>query len=48
MQGFPPVATLHPFERALLVLTLGHGQYEQAVAGVDSLRKALLQVSKLL
>ena len=42
-QGFPPLAVLHPFERALLLLTLGPGRYEQALSGVDSLRKALLQ-----
>lgn len=44
MQGFPPKASLHPFERALLLLTLGPGRYERCLLGVDQLRKALLEV----
>ena len=48
MQGFPPKSTLHPFERALLLLTLGPGRYERCLSGVEQLRKALLEASQAL
>ena len=46
VKGFPPPARLHPFERALLDLTIGTTAYERALARVDALRKGLLEVGK--
>ena len=44
MKGFPHPSRLHPFERALLELTLGEARYCLAVERVDTLRKAMLEV----
>lgn len=44
LAGFPPVSRLHPFDQALLLLTLGPGRYERHQSGVNSLRKSLLEV----
>ena len=46
VKGFPAPARLHPFERALLDLTVGTTAYERALARVDALRKGLLEVGK--
>lgn len=46
IKGFPPTERLHPFERALLELTLGAGTYETTLAKVDSLRKSTIEVGK--
>jgi nucleolar GTP-binding protein len=44
MKGFPEVSKLHPFEQALLELTLGAGTYENTLARVNTLRKSVLEV----
>ena len=44
VKGFPAVERLHPFEQALLLLTLGPTRYERHIAGVNCLRKSLLEV----
>lgn len=44
MKGFPVFKRLHPFEQALLSLTLGDGVYERTLAQVDTLRKTALEV----
>ena len=47
--AFPARARLHPFERALLDLTLGigkEGRYESTLARVDAGRRATLQAAK--
>ena len=46
VRGFPPPARLHPFERALLDLTVGTAPYERALARIDALRKGLLELGK--
>jgi nucleolar GTP-binding protein len=46
LKRFPDAAKLHPFERSLLVLTLGDGVYETALARVNALRKKILDVGK--
>ena len=46
VRGFPPLVRLHPFERALLDLTLGPGAYERALARVDALRRSTVGVGK--
>ncbi len=46
VRGFPPPARLHPFERALLDLTVGTAPYERALSRVDALRKGLLELGK--
>ncbi len=45
VKEFPPVTRLHPFERALLELTVGPGTYERVLGRVDGLRKSTVQVS---
>ncbi len=44
VKEFPPPARLHPFERALLELTVGPGTYERVLARVDALRRSTVQV----
>jgi nucleolar GTP-binding protein len=44
--GFPSPARLHPFERALLDLTVGTREYERTLARIDLLRKGTLEVGK--
>ena len=46
VRGFPPPSRLHPFERALLDLTVGTAPYERALARIDALRKGLLELGK--
>jgi nucleolar GTP-binding protein len=45
-RGFPPPQRLHPFEQALLELTVGPGTYERALARVGAVRKASVEVAK--
>ncbi len=44
IRGFPAPARLHPFERALLELTVGAGTYERVLARVDALRRSTVEV----
>ncbi|KAK9816846.1 hypothetical protein WJX72_006009 [[Myrmecia] bisecta] len=46
VRGFPPIERLHPFEQALLELTLGGNTYQTTLARVDVLRKACLETGK--
>lgn len=41
---FPQPGRLHPFERALLELSVGPGTYERVLGRVDALRKSTVQV----
>ena len=45
-RGFPHPSELHPFERALMDLTVGSSKYESALARVIALRKAAVEVAK--
>lgn len=45
-RGFPPVERLHPFEAALLELTVGAATYRKTLSRVGALRKAVVEVSK--
>jgi hypothetical protein len=44
IKGFPPPSRLHPFERALLELTVGPGTYERVLARVEALRRSTVEV----
>lgn len=44
LRSFPPMAALHPFEAALLDLTIGAATYASVLGKVDTLRKALQEV----
>lgn len=46
IKGFPAPARLHPFERALLELTMGAGTYERVLARVEALRRSTVEVGK--
>ncbi|GIL55842.1 hypothetical protein Vafri_11344 [Volvox africanus] len=46
LSGFPQPEKLHPFEAALLALTVGEGTYRTALQRVDNLRKAVQEVGK--
>eukprot|EP00884_Botryococcus_braunii_P021816 jgi/Botrbrau1/8318/Bobra.0081s0007.1 len=46
LKGFPERAQLHPFERALLLLTVGPEAYERHQARVNNLRRTTLEVGK--
>ena len=46
VSGFPGPTRLHPFERALLDLTVGAAAYERTLARVDALRKGCLELGK--
>ena len=46
VKGFPRVERLHPFERALLELTLKDDKYETTLRRVDVARKAMLSIGK--
>jgi nucleolar GTP-binding protein len=46
VDGFTHPDDLHPFERALLSLSIGEEQYTHCVEGVRSLRKSVVGVSK--
>lgn len=48
LKGFPPRDRLHPFEQALLVLTVGSDAYERHQNRVDQLRRSTLQVRRQL
>lgn len=45
-KGFPRTSRLHPFENALLELTVGSESYDRALARVSALRKASVEVAK--
>ncbi|KAL7605306.1 uncharacterized protein LOC111898737 [Lactuca sativa] len=44
--NFPNKRQLHPYERSLIELTLGDGNYEEVLGKVDYLRKKLVSVGK--
>jgi nucleolar GTP-binding protein len=46
VKGFPRIERLHPFERALLELTLREGRYETTLYQVDTVRKGMLNIGK--
>ncbi|KAL4425825.1 hypothetical protein ABPG75_009841 [Micractinium tetrahymenae] len=46
IKGFPAPSRLHPFERALLELTVGPGTYERVLARVEALRRSTVEVGK--
>lgn len=46
MKGFPPPPRLHPFERALLDLTVSEERYVGVLQQIDALRKKLTEVSR--
>ncbi|BDA42683.1 probable nucleolar GTP-binding protein 1 [Coccomyxa sp. Obi] len=46
VKGFPLAERLHPFERALLDLTIGLDLYEKRLARLTSLRQSAVQVGK--
>lgn len=46
VKGFPRLERLHPFERALLELTLEDGVYESTLYQVDAVRKGMLNIGK--
>ena len=43
ISGFPQPGRLHPFERALLELTVGPGTYERVLARVEALRRSTVE-----
>nr|XP_043624279.1 GTP-binding protein 4 [Erigeron canadensis] len=45
-ENFPNKRLLHPYERSLVELTLGDGNYEEVLGRVDSLRKKVISVGK--
>ncbi|GER47143.1 nucleolar GTP-binding protein [Striga asiatica] len=45
-ENFPEKRDLHPYERSLIELTLGDGNYEEVLGKVDTLRKKLVSVGK--
>ncbi|KAL9152334.1 hypothetical protein ABFS82_11G115800 [Erythranthe guttata] len=45
-ENFPNKKTLHPYERSLIELTLGDGNYEEVLRRVDTLRKRVVSVGK--
>lgn len=46
LKGFPPPHTLHPFETALLQLTVGEERYVKTLMRVRALRKSVVEVGK--
>lgn len=44
LKAFPAMTSLHPFEAALLDLTVGAATYASVLGKVDALRKALQEV----
>jgi nucleolar GTP-binding protein len=46
VKGFPAPERLHPFERALLVLTLSDKKYRTTLESVDLMRKGMLGIGK--
>ncbi|CAA2981447.1 nucleolar GTP-binding protein 1 [Olea europaea var. sylvestris] len=45
-ENFPDKRNLHPYERSLIELTFGEGNYEEVLGQVDALRKKLVSVGK--
>ncbi|XP_075476303.1 uncharacterized protein LOC142517759 [Primulina tabacum] len=45
-ENFPNKKILHPYERSLIELTLGDGNYEEVLGKVDMLRKKVVSVGK--
>ncbi|GFZ02889.1 P-loop containing nucleoside triphosphate hydrolases superfamily protein [Actinidia rufa] len=45
-ENFPNKKNLHPYERSLIELTLGDGNYEEVLGKVDALRKKVTSVGK--
>ncbi|KAK4414330.1 Nucleolar GTP-binding protein 1 [Sesamum alatum] len=45
-ENFPNRKGLHPYERSLVELTLGDGNYEEVLGKVDALRKKVVSVGK--
>ncbi|KAI3462113.1 hypothetical protein Pfo_018776 [Paulownia fortunei] len=45
-ENFPNKKHLHPYERSLIELTLGDGNYEEVLGKVDTLRKKVVSVGK--
>ncbi|GAA0141926.1 hypothetical protein LIER_02955 [Lithospermum erythrorhizon] len=45
-QQFPNKKYLHPYERALIELTLGDGNYEKVLRNIEVLRKKVVSVGK--
>ncbi|KAB2595172.1 nucleolar GTP-binding protein 1-like [Pyrus ussuriensis x Pyrus communis] len=45
-ENFPNKKYLHPYERSLIELTLGDGNYEQVLGKVDALRKKVVSIGK--
>ena len=48
VKGFPVPDALHPFERALLDLTLGLNSYQRRLGRVAAMRQACVEVSPAL
>ncbi|WRX16176.1 Nucleolar GTP-binding protein 1 [Theobroma cacao] len=46
IENFPKRMYLHPYERSLIELTLGDGNYEEVLRKVDALRKKVVSVGK--
>lgn len=46
VENFPRKAYLHPYERSLIELTLGDGNYEAVLGRVDALRKKVVSIGK--
>ncbi|KAG2669069.1 hypothetical protein I3843_14G017200 [Carya illinoinensis] len=46
LESFPKKKYLHPYERSLIELTLGDGNYEEVLGNVDALRKKVVSVGK--
>lgn len=46
MENFPKKKYLHPYERSLIELSLGEGNYEEVLGRVNALRKKLVSVGK--
>lgn len=44
LKAFPPLSALHPFEAALLDLTVGAATYASVLGKADALRKSLQEV----
>lgn len=46
IENFPKRIYLHPYERSLIELTFGAGNYEEVLKKVDALRKKVVSVGK--
>ncbi|CAK9182093.1 unnamed protein product [Ilex paraguariensis] len=45
-ESFPNKKHLHPYEKSLIELTLGDGNYEEVLGKIDALRKKVVSVGK--